>query len=53
MRINNIIENIDDIRQERPNENPNLKLNKSLQQNKKSLLLNKNFMNYIKKSMIF
>ena len=47
MRVINIIINIDDIRQEKPNKSPILKLNKKL----KSMALNKKFGAHFKDSM--
>ena len=49
MGIINKIINMDDIRQERPNEDPILKLNKRLKQ----IALNKKFSTHVKKSMAF
>ena len=49
MRITNIIINMDDIRQERPNMGPILKLNKRLKQKS----LNKELGTNIKESMAF
>ena len=49
MRVINIIINMDDIRQERPNEGPILKLNKKLKQNS----LKKVFGTSVKESMAF
>ena len=49
MRLINIIINMDDIRQERPNEGPILKLNKKLKQNS----LKKEFGTSVKESMAF
>ena len=49
MRIINIIINMDGIRQERPNEDLTLKLNKKVKQTS----LNKKFGTHIKESMVF
>ena len=49
MRIINIIINADDIRQERSNEGPTLKLNKTFKQTS----LNKKFGTHVKESMAF
>ena len=49
MRIIDIITNMDNIRQERPNEGPILKLNKGL----KLMTLNKKSGTHVKESMVF
>ena len=49
MRIIDIIVNMDDIRQERPNESPILNLNKRLKQKS----LKKIFSTHVKESMAF
>ena len=49
MQIINIITNIDDIKQEKPNESPILKLNKRLEQNS----LNNKFGTYVMESIVF